>query len=173
MKNLGSDPRSVHPSDELGLRSQGPEGRPYCAPGKALGWPAFCWRALRVTGIGTRAAPSLYEKRATRWPRPLRLEWGRTNESSGNPFARSPAGAQGIAQFMPGTAAAMGLADPFDPDASIDAQARLMRDLLGRFGSVPLALAAYNAGPGAVAACGCIPPFPETRSYVARILGLL
>ena len=94
-------------------------------------------------------------------------------ESGFNPFARSPAGAEGIAQFMPGTAEAMGLLDPFDPDAAINAQAHLMRDLLGRFGSVPLALAAYNAGPGAVAACGCIPPFPETRAYVTRILGLL
>jgi hypothetical protein len=94
-------------------------------------------------------------------------------ESNFNPFARSPAGAQGIAQFMPGTAAAMGLADPFDPGPAIDAQAHLMRDLLGRFGSVPLALAAYNAGSGAVAGCGCIPPYPETRAYVARILGLL
>jgi soluble lytic murein transglycosylase-like protein len=94
-------------------------------------------------------------------------------ESNFNPFARSPAGAEGIAQFMPGTAEAMGLADPFDAAAAIDAQAHLMRDLLGRFGSVPLALAAYNAGPGAVAACGCIPPYPETTAYVARILGLL
>jgi transglycosylase-like protein with SLT domain/D-alanyl-D-alanine carboxypeptidase-like protein/putative Flp pilus-assembly TadE/G-like protein len=94
-------------------------------------------------------------------------------ESNFNPFARSPAGAEGIAQFMPGTAAAIGLVDPFDPDAAINAQAHLMRDLLGRFGSVPLALAAYNAGPGAVAGCGCIPPFPETTAYVARILGLL
>jgi hypothetical protein len=94
-------------------------------------------------------------------------------ESNFNPFARSPAGAEGIAQFMPGTADAIGLGDPFDPDAAIDAQAHLMRDLLGRFGSVPLALAAYNAGPGAVEACGCIPPYPETRAYVARILGLL
>jgi hypothetical protein len=94
-------------------------------------------------------------------------------ESNFNPFARSPAGAEGIAQFMPGTAEAIGLLDPFDPDAAINAQAHLMRDLLGRFGSVPLALAAYNAGPGAVAACGCIPPFSETRAYVAKILGLL
>jgi hypothetical protein len=94
-------------------------------------------------------------------------------ESNFNPFARSPAGAEGIAQFMPGTAHAMGLLDPFDPEAAINAQAHLMRDLLGRFGSVPLALAAYNAGPGAVAACGCVPPFPETRAYVAKILGLL
>ncbi len=94
-------------------------------------------------------------------------------ESNFNPFARSSAGALGIAQFMPGTARAMGLSDPFDAAAAIDAQAHLMRDLLRRFGAVPLALAAYNAGPGAVAACGCVPPYPETRGYVARILGLL
>jgi hypothetical protein len=94
-------------------------------------------------------------------------------ESNFNPFAQSPAGAQGIAQFMPGTAAGMGLEDPFDPSAAIDAQAHLMRDLLRRFATVPLALAAYNAGPGAVASCMCVPPYPETRGYVARILGLL
>jgi hypothetical protein len=94
-------------------------------------------------------------------------------ESNFNPFARSGAGAQGIAQFMPATAHALGLGDPFDAAASIDAQAHLMRDLLRRFGAVPLALAAYNAGPEPVAACGCVPPYPETRGYVARILGLL
>jgi hypothetical protein len=94
-------------------------------------------------------------------------------ESNFNPFARSGAGAQGIAQFMPGTAAAYGLRNPFDPTASIDAQAHLMHDLLARFASVPLALAAYNAGPGAVASCGCVPRIPETQAYVARIVGLL
>ena len=94
-------------------------------------------------------------------------------ESNFNPFAVSPAGARGIAQFMPATAQAYGLRNAFDPAQSIDAQARMMRDLLRRFASVPLALAAYNAGPGAVAGCGCIPPYPETRAYVARILGLL
>jgi soluble lytic murein transglycosylase-like protein len=94
-------------------------------------------------------------------------------ESNFNPFARSPAGAQGIAQFMPGTARAYGLTNPFDAERAIDAQAHLMRDLLRRFASVPLALAAYNAGPGPVAACGCVPPYTETRAYVAKILGLL
>ena len=94
-------------------------------------------------------------------------------ESNFNPFARSAAGARGIAQFMPATARMLGLSDPLDAAAAIDAQAHLMRDLLRRFGSVPLALAAYNAGPAAVAACGCVPPYPETRGYVARILGLL
>ncbi len=94
-------------------------------------------------------------------------------ESGFNPFATSPAGAQGIAQFMPGTARGMGLADPFDPEEAIDAQAHLMRDLLRQFATVPLALAAYNAGPAPVSACGCVPAFPETRGYVARILGLM
>ncbi len=95
-------------------------------------------------------------------------------ESNFNPYAVSAAGAQGIAQFMPGTAAAYGLEDPFDAQAAIDAQAHLMSDLLGQFGgSVPLALAAYNAGPAPVAACDCVPSIPETQAYVARILGLL
>jgi hypothetical protein len=92
-------------------------------------------------------------------------------ESGFNPRAVSPAGALGIAQFMPGTARSYGLRDPFDPVAAIDAQAHLMSDLLRQFHSVPLALAAYNAGSGAVAACGCI-PYAETRAYVARILAL-
>jgi soluble lytic murein transglycosylase-like protein len=74
---------------------------------------------------------------------------------------------------MPGTAQAYGLADPFDATSAIDAQGHLMRDLLRQFGSVPLALAAYNAGPGAVGGCNCIPPYPETQAYVAKILGLL
>ena len=95
-------------------------------------------------------------------------------ESNFNPFAVSPAGAQGIAQFMPGTAAMYGLDDPFDAPAAIDAQAHLMSDLLEEFGdSVSLALAAYNAGPGAVEGCQCVPDIPETEAYVARILGLM
>jgi hypothetical protein len=94
-------------------------------------------------------------------------------ESNFNPFAVSPAGAQGIAQFMPGTAASYGLSDPFDPVAAIDAQAHLMSDLIRQLGSPELALAGYNAGPGAVEACHCIPPYPETQAYVTRILALL
>ena len=94
-------------------------------------------------------------------------------ESNFNPNAVSPAGAQGIAQFMPATAASYGLRDPFDPIASIAAQARMMGGLLRQFGSVQLALAAYNAGPGAVGACDCVPPYPETQAYVARIMALL
>jgi hypothetical protein len=94
-------------------------------------------------------------------------------ESGFNPFSRSAAGALGIAQFMPGTAAAYGLRNPFDAESSINAQGHLMHDLLRQFGSVPLALAAYNAGPARVQACGCIPPIPETQGYVASILALI
>jgi len=94
-------------------------------------------------------------------------------ESNFNPYATSPAGAQGIAQFIPGTAAAYGLEDPFDPDEAIEAQAHLMHDLLTRLGSPQLALAAYNAGPAPVEACGCVPSIPETAAYVSRILALL
>jgi hypothetical protein len=123
--------------------------------------------------VPPRFAPAI-SRAAQRWSVSAALLAAQLFAESGfNPFAVSPAGAQGIAQFMPGTARGMGLNDPFDAHAAIDAQAHLMRDLLRRFGTVPLALAAYNAGPAPVQACACIPPFPETRGYVARILGLL
>ena len=110
-----------------------------------------------------------------RWNVPMAVLAAQLYAESGfNPFARSPAGAEGIAQFMPGTADAYGLRDPYEPAAAINAQAHLMSDLLRRFGGrVALALAAYNAGPGAVERHGGVPPFAETRAYVARILGLL
>lgn len=110
---------------------------------------------------------------ASRWGVGAALLAAQLQQESGfNPRARSPAGALGIAQFMPATARRYGLRNPFDPVAAIDAQAHLMRDLLGRFGSVPLALAAYNAGSGRVAACGCVPPIAETQAYVQRIVAL-
>ena len=111
---------------------------------------------------------------AARWSVSAALLAGAADGRVGlRPDAGSPAGAQGIAQFMPATAAAYGLGNPFDPVAAIDAEAHLMSDLLRQFGSPELALAAYNAGPGAVAACNCIPPYPETQAYVTRILALL
>jgi len=94
-------------------------------------------------------------------------------ESNFNPFASSAAGAQGIAQFIPSTAAAYGLTDPFDPIGAMDAQAHLMSDLIRQLGSPQLALAAYNAGPAPVEACHCVPAIPETTAYVSRILALL
>lgn len=111
---------------------------------------------------------------AARWGVPPALMAGQLMAESGfDPNAGSPAGAQGIAQFMPSTAATYGLTNPYDPVAAIDAEAHLMSDLLHRFGSPELALAAYNAGPAPVEACHCIPPYPETQAYVTRILALI
>jgi hypothetical protein len=112
---------------------------------------------------------------ALRWNVPMNVLAAQLYAESGfNPFARSPAGAEGIAQFMPGTADAYGLDNPFDPVVAIDAQAHLMSDLLKQFdGKVALALAGYNAGAGAVQRYGGIPPYAETRAYVTKVLGLL
>lgn len=91
-------------------------------------------------------------------------------ESNWNPGAVSHKGARGLAQLMPGTAAALGV-DPDDPRANLDGGARYLRMMYDRFGSWRLALAAYNAGPEAVASHGGIPPYAETQGYVRRILG--
>jgi hypothetical protein len=111
---------------------------------------------------------------AARWNVSPALMAGQLMAESGfDPNVGSPAGAQGIAQFMPSTAASYGLTNPYDPVAAIDAEAHLMSDLINQFGSPELALAAYNAGPAPVEACHCIPAYPETQAYVARILALL
>ena len=149
--------------------------------------PAPCSAAGNAAGLPDRGAGryGLQDFVPAGFREPVLRAAGRWNVSAGllaaqlmaesnfNPFAVSAAGARGIAQFMPATARAYGLGDPFDAPAAIDAQAHLMSDLLGQFGSVSLALAAYNAGPAPVAACHCVPSIPETQAYVARILGLL
>jgi soluble lytic murein transglycosylase-like protein len=92
-------------------------------------------------------------------------------ESRGRMSAISPKGALGVMQLMPGTAAELGV-DPRDVVGNVYGGARYLRRQLDRFGgSVPLALAAYNAGPGAVTRFGGIPPYRETRDYVTRIMG--
>ncbi|HEV8144164.1 MAG TPA: lytic transglycosylase domain-containing protein [Methylomirabilota bacterium] len=94
-------------------------------------------------------------------------------ESEFNPDAISRRGALGLMQLMPRTAAGLGVRDAFDPRENVDAGARHLRDLLNRFADVPLALAAYNAGAQAVIDHGGIPPYPETRAFVARVMSRL
>jgi Transglycosylase SLT domain len=94
-------------------------------------------------------------------------------ESGGDPKAVSPKGARGLMQLMPGRAAALGVADAFDPRANLDGGVRHLHELLLRYaGNVTLALAAYNAGEEAVRLHGGVPPFPETQEYVRKVLAL-
>jgi len=143
----------------VGSRSVGygpPDGRPAMPSFVPQRWAPTISRAAQRWNVGAALlAAQLYQ------------------ESGFNPFRTSVVGAQGIAQFMPGTAQAYGLRDPFDGEAAIMAQAHYMHDLLREFGAVPLALAAYNAGAQAVHRFSGIPPYPETQSYVATILALL
>lgn len=94
-------------------------------------------------------------------------------ESGFDAGAVSPAGARGLMQLMPATAQGLGVNDSFDPAQAVDGAARLLRDLLDRFGRVDLALAGYNAGPGAVLRYDGIPPYPETQNYVRSILSMV
>jgi hypothetical protein len=93
-------------------------------------------------------------------------------ESNFDPNAVSPAGARGLMQFMPGTARDYGI-DPMNPAQAIDGAARKLAADLKTFGSVSLALAAYNAGPGAVRKHGGIPPYAETQAYVPKVLAAM
>jgi soluble lytic murein transglycosylase-like protein len=93
-------------------------------------------------------------------------------ESGFNPNAGSGAGAQGLTQLMPGTAAALGVSDVHDPAQSIEGGAKYLAQQLKAFGGdESLALAAYNAGPGAVQRYNGVPPYSETQNYVQKVLG--
>lgn len=92
-------------------------------------------------------------------------------ESGGDTKAVSPKGAMGLMQLMPQTCRMLGVKDPFDVRENIAAGTRYLRSLIDRFGSLELALAAYNAGPSRVEKYQGVPPFEETRTFLKKILG--
>ncbi|HEY0509347.1 MAG TPA: transglycosylase SLT domain-containing protein [Blastococcus sp.] len=112
----------------------------------------------------------LFSRAASRYGVDASLLAAMANQESGfNSQAVSPAGAQGLMQFMPSTAAGLGV-NPLDPNSAIDGAARYLSSLTKQFGSTDLALAAYNAGPGTVSRHGGIPPYSETQNYVRSVM---
>ena len=126
--------------------------------------------AARLPAHGQEWAPAINEAALRSGVDPrlfAALVWA---ESYFHPGAVSRAGALGLAQLMPGTAAGLGV-DPYDPLQNLAGGARYLGVQLLRFGRLDLALAAYNAGPGAVEQYGGVPPYAETQAYVLRVLG--
>jgi len=125
-----------------------------------------------VTSPSSAAGPygALFQTAASKYGVPASvLQAVAKEESAFDPKAVSRAGAQGLMQLMPSTAAGLGV-DPFDPAQAVDGAARMLSGNLQRFGSIESALAAYNAGPAAVAKYGGVPPYAETQGYVQRVL---
>jgi soluble lytic murein transglycosylase-like protein len=129
--------------------------------------------ARHAQGIPARYAAKIAELSVRFDLSPALIEAVVWQESRWQENARSPVGAQGLAQLMPGTARYLGV-DPSDPFANLEGGARYLREQLDRFGGdLEKALAAYNAGPGRVERSGGIPNIRETREYVAAIIGRL
>ncbi|HKG50546.1 MAG TPA: transglycosylase SLT domain-containing protein [Actinomycetales bacterium] len=128
-------------------------------------------RPTALRGSGSTAYDDLFAAATRKYDLPAGLLKAVARaESNFNPRAHSPAGAIGLMQIMPGTARELGV-DPRDPAEAVDGAARLLRSNLRQFdGSVRLAVAAYNAGPGAVRRYDGVPPYAETRTYVQRVL---
>jgi soluble lytic murein transglycosylase-like protein len=146
------------------------------AGGEVRSFPVPGTKAVRSTRTAAQSASRLMDAIIERNARThdLRPELVRAviqTESAFNPLALSSKGAMGLMQLMPGTAEEYGVKDPYNPEENVRGGTAYLKDLLERYqGSEELALAAYNAGPGAVDRFGqTVPPFQETRDYLARV----
>ncbi len=129
--------------------------------------------AMDALGVPASYQPLFEAAGQTYGVDPVLLAAVAKQESGFNPSAQSSAGALGIMQIMPATAAGLGVS-PLDPASAIGGAAQMLSSYLSNYGgSVPLALAAYNAGPGAVAAYGGVPPYAQTQNYVSSITSML
>jgi hypothetical protein len=159
-------------SASLPWMSQGAAAWPATTPVAGLGgMGGFGASAHAAMPMGASLEP-LIAQAATRHQVP---EWLVRSviraESGGDAHATSPVGAMGLMQLMPGTAAGLGVTDAYDAEQNVDGGTRYLKQLLDRFGGDPAkAVAAYNAGPGAVEKYGGVPPFAETQAYVKRVL---
>ncbi len=149
-----------------------PGGRP--APPNFVGPMPVLPRAASPANVSSGVArwDGLIQKYAAQYNVPANLVRAVMQmESEGNPRAVSRAGAMGLMQLMPANCRESGVTDPFDPEQNIRSGVAQLREHLSRYkGDVPLALAAYNAGPGNVRKYGGIPPFRETQNYVRKIM---
>jgi soluble lytic murein transglycosylase-like protein len=160
-----------------------PAGAPLVAPGgfnsalqQALGPQPQTLTAPDVNApapVAPEQIDALVQQNANIWQvDPALIKSVIANESSFNANATSPVGAQGLMQLMPETAASLGVKNPYDPAQNVAGGTRYLKGLLDRFkGDTRLAVAAYNAGPGAVEKYGDVPPYAETQSYVKNVLG--
>jgi len=136
-----------------------------------LSGTASGWLAVPQASRGTRWSQEIQEIAGRYGVDPVLVHAVIAAESAFNPWAVSRKGAQGLMQLMPRTASALGVRDSFNPRDNIEGGVRHLGYLLDRYsGNVSLALAAYNAGEGAVDSYGGIPPYPETQQYVQKIL---
>jgi soluble lytic murein transglycosylase-like protein len=143
---------------------------------QAAGTPTATTAAFSASTEGARGSSqydALIEAAATRNGVDPAVLHGLIQQESGfDPSSQSGAGAMGLTQLMPGTASSLGVSNPLDPAESIEGGARYLAQMMSRFGgNTTDALAAYNAGPGAVSQYGGVPPYPETQSYVEKVMG--
>ena len=158
--------REYHPGDELGFGGE---------PSKVkFANTSRMWAPVEVQDKKSSRYDRLIKQAADKYRLPPALVKAVTATESGfNPQAHSHAGACGLMQLMPATAAEMEVADIYDPEQNINGGARYLRYLINAFdGDVKLAVAAYNAGPNLVSKLGRVPNIPETRGYVKRVLSL-